>query len=323
MENQVRVGSRWVMRRARSVRVDAEGVASLAAKLRDLPAVTWDEHYHFRGDEELTLRYLLVLDALNFCFWPSLPKPLPPGGEEGMGKWSVAGPGGQRLTGYFALAYALRQAAEDDAPFFAPRALAAVDADRLRAVLGEIPLLPWRIRALREVGDALLRFGSAGKLFARAEGSCARLVELLTAHLPLFRDAALYRGREVVFHKRAQILCADLAGTFSEEGPGALHDLDWLTAFADYKLPQLLWAAGALTLDPLLSQQIRRLELVAAGSGAEVELRAATVVAVEDLTASLCASGRAVRPFEVDWMLWNVSQARLPLPHHRTRTPFY
>jgi hypothetical protein len=33
----------------------------------------WDEEgVHFRdpGDPELTARYLLAVDAINFCFWP-------------------------------------------------------------------------------------------------------------------------------------------------------------------------------------------------------------------------------------------------------------
>ncbi|MBP7725773.1 MAG: queuosine salvage family protein [Candidatus Bipolaricaulis sp.] len=315
MENPVRAGSQWIMRAARWVRADSDGIAALATELRDVPPVGWEGRYHFHGEEELTLRYLLALDALNFCFWP----PSPATGE----KWSVPGPGGGRLTGYFALAYALRQVAEADPSFFAPAALHRIGGDRVRDALGEIPLLPWRVRALQEVGEALFRFGSAQGFFARAQGSCRRLVELVTAHLPLFRDAALYRGREVLFHKRAQILCADLAGTFGGEGPGALRDLGWLTAFADYKLPQLLAAHGALVLHPTLAGRIRRLIPLAAGSPEEVELRAATVMAVEELTSTLRAGGRSVLPCEVDWMLWNLAQDRLPIPHPRVLTPFY
>lgn len=303
------------MRTARWVRVDPQGTASLARRLRDLPLVPWEGRYHFRGEDELTLRYLLTLDALNFCFWPVSPLT----GE----RWSVRGPGGESLRGYFALAFALRELAQGDPAFFAPRALAAVTEGQLQEVLGGIPLLPWRVRAVREVGEALLRFGSAQELFARSRGSCPRLVELVTANMPLFRDVALYRGREVPFHKRAQILCADLYGTFGGEGLGDLQDLDWLTAFADYKLPQLLWAEGALVLHPALAQRIQRHELLASGCPEEVELRAGTVAAVEALVGELRSLGRAVRPFEVDWILWNLSQGALPVPHPRVRTPFY
>ena len=315
MENPVRAGARWVTRWARHVRVDGRGVEDVARRIRDLPVPPWEGRYHFQGEEELTLRYLLALDALNFCFWP-------PSGSSG-GKWAVPGPDGERLTGYFALAYALRRRAEGDPSSLEPRALADATVGWVRAILGEVPLLPWRARALREVGAALLRFGSAREFFACAQGSCLRLVELVTSHLPLFRDSALYRGREVVFHKRAQILCADLWGTFGGEGPGALHDLDWLTAFADYKLPQLLWAQGGLVLHPTLAGRLKRGEELRPGSPEEVELRAATIMAVEELTAALRAGGRGVRAFEVDWILWNLSQGPLSVPHPRVRTFFY
>ncbi len=315
MDNPVRTGTRWVARRARWVAVDPDGVSALAERIRDFPPVAWEGRYHFRDGDELTLRYLLALDALNFCFWP----PHPRTGE----KWSVRGPEGERLTGYFALAYALRKAAEAEPGFFDPGELSTADGERVRAVLGEIPLLPWRARALREVGEVLLRFGSAEGFFDRAGGSCRKLVELVTAHLPLFRDGAVYQGRWVLFHKRAQILCADLWGTFGGEGPGAVSDLEWLTAFADYKLPQVLWAHGALVLHPGLAGRLRRLEPLPAGREEEVELRAATVVAVEELARALRALGREVRPFEVDWLLWNLAQGPLPVPHPRVRTPFY
>ncbi len=315
MENPVRTGSRWILSRARRVRLDPVRIAALAERLRDLPPVAWEGRYHFRGEEELTLRYLLVLDALNFCFWP--PSSVT---EE---KWSIPGPDGERLTGYFALAWALRRAAEGDPSFFSPEESAVVTEDRVQVALREVPLLSWRVRVLREVGETLLLFGSAREFFACARGSCRRLVELVTSHLPLFRDAAVYRGREVVFHKRAQILCADLWGTFGGEGPGRLHDLDWLTAFADYKLPQFLLAEKALVLHPALVGRIRDLTPLAAGSAEEVELRAATVVAVDELTALLQNEGMDLLPFAVDWMLWNLSQGPLSVPHHRTRTPFY
>lgn len=313
--NPVREGSRWVVRWARWVRPDRGGLEGLAERIRNVPVPPWEGRYHFRGDEEPTLRYLLCLDALNFCFWP----PSPATGE----RWSVSGPAGERLTGYFALAWALRRAAEEEPSLFSPEVLAEATPDRVRAVLGEIPLLPWRARALREVGAALLQFGSARMFFASAAGSCRRLVELVTSHLPSFRDAALYGNREVLFHKRAQILCADLWGTFGGEGPGALHDLDWLTAFADYKLPQLLWAEGALDLHPALAARVRRLTPLGAGSAEEVEVRAATVVAVDKLSLALRRFGRTVRPFEVDWILWNLSQGPLRVPHPRVRTAFY
>lgn len=309
-ENPVREGCAWVTQGATWVRLERGALHGLARRLLDQPLPPWEGPQHFRGEEELTLRYLLVLDALNFCFWPDK-------------SWSVLGPNGERFTGYFALAYALRRAAELFPDFFAPRSLIGTSEDKLREVLGEIPLLRWRARATQEVGQTLLKFGSAKVFFSAARGSCRRLVELLTAHLPSFRDAAVYQGREILFHKRAQLLAADLYGAFSGEGPGKLLDLPWLTAFADYKLPQILRAEGVLVIRPKLAGRIDRRELIQAGSPEEVELRAATVAAVEALASQSEKLGRPLRAFEVDWLLWHLAQAPLPFPHHRTLTCFY
>lgn len=319
-ENPVRAGAAWVAAKSRAVFLVPEGVERLAEELLPLPDPVWVERYHFRGEEELTSRYLLVLDALNFCFWPpaGFPKPLP--GKE---RWVVRGPEGERLTGYYALSFALRRLAQESPAFFSSEHLAKVTEGEVREVLGEIPLPSWRARALQEVGQALLRFGSARHFLAQARGSAARLVELLTAHLPMFRDAALYSGRWIPFCKRAQILVADLWGTFEGKGLGAFQDLPWLTAFADYKLPQILWTQGVLRFSPGLAARIKAGELISWGSPAEVEIRALTVLAVEKLVEKLREKGREILAFQVDWLLWNLAQRGLSLPHHRTLTWAY
>jgi len=389
-ENPVRASATWVLRQSRFVSLNEDGLRKLAEALLELPDPEWVSAYHFRGEEELTLRYLLVLDALNFCFWPpsfftltpTLPhrgggqqnenhpggesavrnrageeivekegrrienhggpenpsghgmpvipgknSPSPQGGEGGgegeAGKWSVTGPSGERLTGYYALSFRLRQLAEDFPDFFSPSFLSRVQPEEVWEFLGPIPLPAWRAKALNEVGALLARFGSASQFFSQAKNSAQKLVELLTSHLPMFRDTALYRGKWVPFYKRAQILVADLWGTFGGKGFGEFPDLSWLTAFADYKLPQILWDRGAICLAPSLAGRIFARELIPRGSEEEVELRAATVVAVERLVGLLRERGREILPFQVDWLLWNLSQQGLSVPHHRTLTWAY
>ncbi len=64
------------------------------------------------------------------------------------------------------------------------------------------------------------------------------------------------------------------------------------------------------------------------GSEQELELRAATVVAVERMVAALRARGRQeVMPVLLDWLLWQRGErlnesAAIP-PHHRVLTIFY
>ncbi len=324
-ENPVRVAAAWVLRQSRFVSLKEEGLQRLAEALLCLPDPKWVSAYHFRGEEELTLRYLLVLDALNFCFWPPPFFDLASQGRKAQDgeKWSVSGPNGERLTGYYALSFRLRQLAQDFPDFFSPSFLSRVSLKELWELLGPIPLPSWRVRALHEVGAVLMRFGSASRVFSLAEKSGQKLVELLTSHLPMFRDAARYRGKWIPFYKRAQILVADLWGTFGGKGFGEFYDLAWLTAFADYKLPQILWDRGVIRLAPSLAGRISAREPIPRGSEEEVELRAATVVAVERLVGLLRERGREILPFQVDWLLWNLSQKGLSVPHHRTLTWAY
>lgn len=197
--------------------------AGRLAALTHLQPPAWDEGgWHFSRDAPtggpLTAQYVLVLDALNFCFWPS-------------------------ATGmeYDALASGLTRALEADAGAFAAPALAAVDAATLRAWLAphDVPNVAERVRLLRELGAVLAAHfdGSAAKLVAAAGQSAVELVRLLTAHFPGFRDEVVCRGRQTFMYKRAQICASDLWAAYGRQtsgpSPYAFSDIHALTCFAD------------------------------------------------------------------------------------------
>ena len=53
-----------------------------------------------------------------------------------------------------------------------------------------------------------------------------------------FRDQAIYNGNQVMFYKRAQILCADLIGAYSDiKAERNIENGHELTMFADYRVP--------------------------------------------------------------------------------------
>ena len=302
---EVRRSTAWVVGRATQVRVDWTACAAIAAEIAAAPeAAGWDEADHFVGARRDTLAYLLVLDTLNFCFWPD---------ED---------------FEYGELARALRSVVAADPSAFAAERLETIDISRLAAWLGRpITLLDERARLLRELGRALRERwrGDPELLVASAEGSAARLATDVARWLPGFRDQAIYHGHQVSLYKRAQIFAADVWGAFGGRGIGAFDDVAALTTFADYRVPQLLRARGAVWLEPELAAQIDAGEELPAGCAAEVELRAATVQAVEGVRDALEANGSPRTAVEVDWWLWHHAEAmadELPA-HHRTRTIFY
>lgn len=66
-----------------------------------------------------------------------------------------------------------------------------------------------------------------------------------------------FKGKRVSFYKRAQILVADLWGIMEARGEGDIISIDWLTMFADYRVPQALVYFGALRYSDALMQALK------------------------------------------------------------------
>lgn len=331
----VRESTAFVVASAKHVKIDAAAVDNLAQELLDDPATLqqeqWDTAVHYCADSGapdggvLTVQYLFVLDSLNFCFWPT-----------------------PELE-YEHLAGAVKAVVEAKPSAISAESLVGIDAATVAAWFNstgfELPQLEERVRKLRELGAALLEVAaesgsqadevagggtfSALQLVRNADHSAVRLVELITRMLPGFRDHAVYGGRQVFLLKRAQILVSDIWGAHgrltSGVHPCAFTDVEQLTMFADYRVPQLLRPMGVMVYSASLAALIDAREELPVGSEQEVEIRAATVQAVEQLRTSLAAKGRDLPAAQVDWMLWQRGEQMketLP-PHHRTLTVFY
>lgn len=313
--------ARWVAERSQHVWIDEEALLRFCRALLRSPfeIPPWDRQHHFQGGEEETAVYILLLDTLNFCFWPA----------KGAERWEISY-GKETLSGYIGLAACLKKAIESGVPLERADYLARLSMEALGQVLsgkGELLLMERRLEAVRELGEMLCRHyaGKAAVLVNAADKSALKLSELLAARLLSFRDTAEYEGRKIVFLKRAQIVCADLYGAFEGKGCGAFTDLAELTAFADYKLPQVLRQLGILHYSTSLARRVDGYVLIEAGSPEEVEIRANTVWAVELLRQKLKRGGRPLSAFELDGMLWNMGQhdAYRTKPYHRTVTIFY
>ncbi|HYN89537.1 MAG TPA: queuosine salvage family protein, partial [Ardenticatenaceae bacterium] len=129
----------------------------------------------------------------------------------------------------------------------------------------------------------------------------------------------------VFLYKRAQIFAGDLWGSFGGQSWGRFHDVADLTMFADYRVPQLLRQQGVLRYGPRLAAAVDTGRQLPAGSDVEIEIRAATIQAVERLRERLAALGHPLTSLTLDWLLWQEGEARQRelKPHHRTLTIYY
>ncbi len=318
----------YVVEPARHVRIHVDSIKraadSLAEKRVEPPA--WNYEYHYHDGTPRTINYLFLLDALNFCFW-------------GKPRWTIEY-NGKRLDGYWALAASLKRAAEQNSRALDAEYLARISPQELADILhgsGALPLFADRWRNVRELRAGLKNLweGQAARLVECAQHDAPRLAQMVAENFSSFNDIAIYDNREVRFFKRAQIVVTDLWGAFGGKAWGAFENIDQLTAFADYKLPQILRAWGILRYAPSLARQVDAQIELAAGSADEIEIRAATLWAVEFLRAELAARGRAMWSIQIDWILWDASQGKNLAkvskpsqgfemkPYHRVRTIYY
>ena len=293
----MREAAAWVAARARSVRIEPGLIEPYAAALPPpAPQPPDPETELVAGSREARAAFVLCLDAVNFGsgWWPTIRKR----------------PG---RSGYFTVAAGLVERFRA-APWTAAE-LQALDAAALASVLGQDPehrLMAEFAAALRDVGAHVEaeHGGSFASVLDSAGGSAPALADLL-AGWRAFADVSIYEEREVPFFKRAQIAAADVA----RAGLAELRDLDRLTGFADNLVPHVLRVDGVLRLEPALSDRIDAGELLVHGSPEEVELRAATVQAIELLAAARAAAGQPLAPAEIDAALWTRGGA----PRYKSR----
>ena len=285
------------------------------------------------GSPEDTLAYIVTLDAVNFGsgYFPHMQK---------------RREGSKYMSGYFTVASSLKDYFDKYGPLSA-QALRELDvggcgglfrqdlSDPVRA-----ELMQHFTRALNDLGDYLLEHfnGSFTALVEAAEHEAERLAAFL-AEMPYFQDVATYEGFSVPLYKRAQITASDLALAFNGEGYGYFKDLHKLTIFADNLVPHVLRLDGVLHFDESLAARINAGELIAAGGGEEVEIRAVALHAVERMVALLrerdniesdalentTLENKGITAQNLDVRLWNRGQAPYykAQPRHRTRTVFY
>lgn len=192
---------------------------------------------------------------------------------------------------------------------------------------------------LQELGSIISdKFNGDWKaLILSAEKSAARLIEIVTSNISSFDDKCDLNGRTVYFRKRVQILVADIWACFEAKSFGEFHDIDVVTMFADYRVPQSLVYFGAIKYSDRLLEQLRHNPHLERGGREECEIRAASIWSVElvrrralELFKERNITINAESPFNaivIDFYLWDYAKAHSSkmdyIPIHKTLTIFY
>jgi hypothetical protein len=299
------------------VTINKERITEVAKEFIEAAVPPWDNDLQLLGTPEETAQYYFFLDSINFCFWA----------PKGRKRWEYQ-INEEWVGGYYAYSRAIKDAFLRDPRFFDANYLSEISEGDFRSIFAsgrnDLLLVEERLQIIRENFRILQeRFnGQALHLLHQGNMDSDKIVELLLEYFPSFNDSVTLEGKQVFLLKRAQIFVSDLSFTGIPEL--SIKNLENLTVFADYKLPQILESFGVLKYSPELEEDIVNETLIPAGSQKEVEIRASSIAAIEQIRDEMQRLGRNISTNELDWVLWVRAKATtFKKPHHKTLTTFY
>ena len=98
---------------------------------------------------------------------------------------------------------------------------------------------------------------------------------MLARDFDCFRDEHKFENRRkpIRLLKRAQIFVADVWACFNGEEWGEFRDIDKITMFADYRVPQILSTLGCIGYSPPLQAMVSKGDIIESGTSYELQLR--------------------------------------------------
>jgi len=210
-----------------------------------------------------------------------------------------------KYYGSFAMAACFKRALDNGIEVNNPEYMKLIDRKGLRQIFTgnmEIPMLDERLKILNETGEAMengyktfynLCKKAKFKTFAGSDSEKKQIgiVERLIKDLPYFYDYSFIDGKEVKFHKRAQLAAMIAYERFSQDKDGKEFfpmqekEIDKLSVAADYVLPKTLRALEIIKYDESLEEKVNKIIPLEHNSREEVEIRMATVYSCEVLSA--------------------------------------
>lgn len=345
MENGVpevlspRESAKLIAKNSKDVKVINKGVDNIAqhmyecAKKNTYNIQSWRTEHELnpRTQDESDLDWVFVADTLNFSFWS----------DDESQKYCVRYKG-KEYTGYWSWCAALNRALENGVKITDASFYANITEKKLSEVLKSdsnipIPLLEQRVSVLREAGKVLLEKydGNFSNCIKACNKSAQSLMRLVVQDFPSYKDEADYEGKRVSFYKRAQILVADIWACFEGKGFGEFKDIDTITMFADYRIPQALYHFGALSYSDELMKYLKEGHMMKSGDRYEVEIRGCSIWATElvaDKTRELIKEDSSLKDIVmnsilIDHYLWDFRREHADemrdIPFHRIRCIYY
>ncbi|ELT95610.1 hypothetical protein CAPTEDRAFT_5356 [Capitella teleta] len=334
-----RAAAKFIAEKSRDVFIEKDGVHTTSAKLLEmlkkdpetLNVSRWNLHVlNPKTANEAAVNWVFVADVLNFSFW-----------SENESKKFMIRYSGQEWTGYWSLCAAMNRALDNGVPITSAKFYSSISMEKLREIFKsdsetEMPMMEERLLHLHEAGKVLnMKYnGSFANMIKQSGKSAQKLVEMIVDDIPSFRDVALFENKSVALYKRVQILVADTWACCAGKGLGEFSDIDSITMFADYRIPQALVWFGAMRYSDGLMEKLNKDCLMQNGERQEVEIRGVSIhcvdLIVDEMNRLMAKEPTLTIPMNavlVDHFLWDYrrdhEQETKAIPFHKVRCVYY
>jgi hypothetical protein len=289
-------------------------------------------------DLEDSIGFCFLIDSINFCFWPN-------------------------SFEYEHLVTNIKEAMKKEKGIFNPANIIKMEEQRFRETVfkgltDNLNQIPERFRLLQEMANAIVRDfnGRYSDFVLESDYNSDTLLDMIVSNITGFQDHGVYKGKQVFYYKRAQILVGDINEVLvmykkiisnenfiqnneayyhipethikklKEMDIKGLKNVENLTCFADYRVPQVLNYFKVIEYSEELDKKIKNQVELVFGSEEEAEIRGIMIWVVELVKDYIFEKfSKKLMSIEVDWILWQFGEKNLiKMPnHHRVLTIFY
>jgi len=147
------------------------------------------------------------------------------------------------------------------------------------------------------------------------------LLNFIIDNFSYFEDKSTYKGKDIYFYKRAQLLTSDVLHILELKDKKNV-DYSNLIGCADYKIPQVMYCYDLIEYNEELANKIDNKITIEKDSEEEIEIRAADLEVIDYIYNKL---NKKYAKININDFIWLLSQNKQEMKknYHRTLTNNY
>lgn len=303
--NSLQNSYKYVVNNSDNVKINYKKVDELVNKLDTKKITYWLESNPYNilsMSTEDIINFLLIYHTIgDYCFW-------------GEPKWTIKTSIGE-LDGSYAMMYLVINYYKENKSF-------NLNIEQFKELLKgnvEIPLIEDRYNNLTIMNNFL-----KGESFYQKIKDVTKDTDLLNFiidNFSYFEDKSTYKGKDIYFYKRAQLLTSDILHILELKDKKNV-DYSNLIGCADYKIPQVMYCYDLIEYNEELANKIDNKITIEKDSEEEIEIRAADLEVIDYIYNKL---NKKYAKININDFIWLLSQNKQEMKknYHRTLTNNY